>query len=68
MSVLLENPTQADWDSPPGNRRALQHIDEILTVAPVLRGSTYVATPPPTAGRVEPAPISFGTSAGQPGG
>ena len=35
----LSKPTHHNWDSPPGNRRALQHIDEILAVAPVSRGS-----------------------------
>jgi len=39
MTDLTIKPTHANWDSPPGNRWALQHIDEILTVAPVSRGS-----------------------------
>ena len=45
---MPDKPTHANWDSPPGNRWALQHIAEILTVAPVARGRGP-ALPLPTA-------------------
>jgi CubicO group peptidase (beta-lactamase class C family) len=39
MTNSAAKPSHANWDLPPGNRRALQHIDEVLKVAPVSRGT-----------------------------
>jgi CubicO group peptidase (beta-lactamase class C family) len=39
MTGSPPTPTHENWDSPPGNRWALQHIDRILAVAPVSRGT-----------------------------
>lgn len=53
----LAKPTHHNWDSPPGNRWALQHIDEILTVAPVSRGSGPMQKLPSTPVDVSKLPV-----------